>query len=1321
MPTCLAAGWGTGVWGSDPWAAPIGGGPGGPIPNYLPNYDIYCVGPCGQMLYFTSYDEVQEFSVSGQFVADLVTEDLVIKSDSTTLVGPVISTALIWVDVGVPDDWTLEYTFLIESMPVGFTSIEDEHIFVGTADGAGSCAGLFFSASGIAYTGSVWYDPAGKAHINSAFQVIPSSAGLVNLGEYYTVRMAVDDGNGVTYIYITRTADLPVTGHVLRFVLPAIKTSSSIKFVNDGTYISCCGSWATPVQFRLDSICLGTGLVIPNLPPQADAGRDQSARMCNIVRLDGRASFDPEGAPLTYRWRLVDAPVVSSFILESTDGFTLPPPPLVYTNRLYSEELGDYDSGTDTEVAIGDVIVVDGVAYNITSTGTDGFGFYVVIDSYALDVGTSSIPFKMLKQNGISNPTGAQPSFYPDVTGIFKFDLIVFDGSLYSLPSLTVLNVVESVVPRGCIPDLSFLWNYVSDFWGLVENKEHIATFWGALAQIAATELLGLWQVEYNKSLRDIQRTFQRRWLHYDLRIIDPRKEDSTIRFIYSGIYLQEVPLVGLDLAGKTVVVEAASLGEPVEVMFTGAGLLPEATILSQLTLKLEVFSKDFSVTKLYNSVSGRSQIRMSAPFPFTISDTSTAVDLLPVLLPANNAEPEGAGGTVAGIDSFLVDRDLSGLDIKENDLLVLGSEAYRILRVVSKGSTDDWEYQRLVVKDPLPLSPSATWHIVGGITSAFLDFYHALLAEGDVAYFEVTHNESGSHVDLTASVYGAAIGAVDKLAVNLWSLADYIHDPNTYTVNLTGVHRRTYMPVSALVTSVPILQERIKNSPDEEILRENVDFFLGTYRDATCLQFMTGTPDVWQGDTPPDRMWAEVSYIDNRPVIESNFGIPAEFTLDDLAQLTSNVDYLSAVRGIWYSYFYGPTLRNLRVGTQILLGLPFAEEEGVIEEIRSDFSSKQGRILVRDTNDQEVVRFYTYPRILTVEVNPATGEVYKVGDTVSQFAPLIEGVEVVDHVKDPDWFAGYLSQGNFYEVEKFHRFLVRVNSSAFNLSALLFVKSFINKIKPTYTFPKFVVRYNVSEGGDAVDVTDVVEIGGTLRLHDDISYRGLGHWMHVDDPRAAGGGWRGRLDDGWAFTPHTVYPTPTQPVVWAVDKSELVPEDSIFCVYSVVMDGFVLPALDTGWRVDVPVIVNYQFTWDSASIDHIPAVGEPGEPIQIGEVQTASANYAATGYQLEILAMGPNSEAVDLEIYCAVNGVVDANSVTLTTMPVGGVNYLVSLVPAGWSWLMGDTLTFFVRSPSTSFSLAGWYKVIITVGDEYLWALDTAPPAGTYTVPRLM
>ncbi|MDV7402570.1 hypothetical protein RZS08_64710, partial [Arthrospira platensis SPKY1] len=74
--------------------------------------------------------------------------------------------------------------------------------------------------------------------------------------------------------------------------------------------------------------------------------------------------------------------------------------------------------------------------------------------------------------------------------------------------------------------------------------------------------------------------------------------------------------------------------------------------------------------------------------------------------------------------------------------------------------------------------------------------------------------------------------------------------------------------------------------------------------------------------DYPPVGLWAEVTFFDNRPAIESNFGIPIGFTLENLASLANNgVDYLSAVRGLWYTYFNGPRVELLRIGTQILLG----------------------------------------------------------------------------------------------------------------------------------------------------------------------------------------------------------------------------------------------------------------------------------------------------------------------------------------------------------------------------------------------------------------
>lgn len=1300
MAECTPIEWVEGPWGEGSWGGALPP-PGGAIPSDA-TFDVYCVGPCGEMSVFTTYNEVEEYTGPNQisFFVD-APFDLYVKS------GGDISdaTARIFIDKAVPTRWTLDTTFCILDMPSDFADLAKRHFYIGVVDQQGGCAGLFFSLLGITYTGSVVHNGLNELVVNSSTQLLPGSVGLVQPDKYYTLRLVVDYDTQTTFIYITETSQLPIVGHQLKFILPTIPTASCVVLPDEGTTLSLRGTASEPVSALFDSLCLGAGLLIPNLPPVADAGPDQAARSCSIVQLDGSASFDPEGANLIYRWRLIDGPSVSQFVLIGDDGFTVGGAG-VLTNKFFTTDAQQFD--VDPGIVAGDVLLLDGTPYDIVATGIDGLnGYFIQIDGHLLDGALSGKSFRILKQNAISGKTTAKPTFYPDVPGLFKFDLTVFDGGLFSTSSGTIINVTESPVPRGCIPDLSFIWNYISDFWRLVDNTEIIETFWGALAQLAASELLTVWQHEYSKSLRDVQRTFQRRWLHYDLFIQEPLIEETTIRTIRSGVQSNDIVIAGgVSFAGQKIIVQLGD-GSEFEIYLTQPTASPATVSETQNILARALYNIDnrFTVSVLTSTDTLTARLNVQAPFPFTFTSESTAASLF--TYPTSNDLPRGTNGAPIGVNGYRVDHSLAGMDVQTGDFLVVDGVSYRIVRVVTD-PTDTWASQRLVLEVPLPVSAGKDWVICGPTRSEFLDFYNSLCGPGDVAIYEVIQKADGVLAYVAVDVLSAALDNKTALLTEHGPIAPYLADPENYDVFFHSVYRRTYMPVDELVVEVPVLQEKIKNTDDTAVLRQNIDFFRTTFRGQPCIKFTTGTspdPDVWEYNLPPKRLWAETTYLDNRPAIEQNFGFPAEFTLDNLADLEGNVDYLSVVRGLWYAYFTGPTLRNLRVGTQILLGLPFAEEAGSIAAIEPDFSPTQGRILVQDTNEQAIVRSYTYPRVLSLEVNKETGEQYKVGDTVAQFAPLVEGVEVVDYVKNPKWFEGHLNQNSFYEIEKFFRFLVRIDSAAFNLPALLFAASFIKRIKPTYTFPVLVVRARVAE--TTVDVTDIVAYKGRLTIFDGPWFQSTSQAQMFDQTSPSRGGYANQFDQADPLVPPTPF-TPTQPTNWGFSQYDISPSETLLATLTTTFGAPTIPPADSIFYAGMPVFTNVVASFIDGGRFWFPVAG-----FAIGLPKTATSSVTLNKLTF-FLRMASNATPCTLTVKKN-NIVVLTHNFSASLLESHDPNSMKFQLTINIPVVNGDVLIAELAHNDVSDLNTFIESVGVVLGEGTDWAAGVPLPAGTY------
>lgn len=1082
-------------------------------------------------------------------------------------------------NISMPSRFTVEITARFPFMPHNVGDLEHRRVGLTLADDAGRGISVYFSSNGVAVS---------RVDDFGSVSALPDTTDTTEeiRTDFRTIRVAVDGGLGRAYVFISNSE---TAGLALQYIIP-VEAST----IGDTFRVFTKGLATQPSSVEIKALRVAGDLIVPNFPPVADGGPDRVAPVGQAVRFDGRGSFDIEGAPLSYLWRVIDAPFGSAYAHENSSGATTDDGDADGFTTILSFTPGSLPAW----VGPGDVLRIGDAVHVIDTVNNPGGSLTVTTDTIPDNL--SSTPFRIIRQSILVGAETETPYLVGDVQGIYRVRLTVNDGEVSSEEAEVLANYVGARSPFGLEPDVRPIWQALGDEWQYIEGREVFEESWRGVAQILSGKLLEAWQHHYNFSIRDAQRVFQKKWIPYrtllaetdpDAVVIserhgvlqathdfeggDPTVVGLTLVIEYfTGASPTDMDSVTVTLTGNTLAqiltdlntalagtgVEAYSFATRQETnayRFDGASGTGAVNTLTFPPLSLPSWvdvgdtlilgDRRFTITFVNNpggtlTVSTPIDPVYAGPFriwrhvrlglrsfdrAFRVTSASTAAAALGFTADTFNYL-SGTNGALATDRTYFVGDGVSLLDhgVVRGDLLVLNNgQSLRIDRIVTS-ALDPLPGQRVLLFEALPLDATETWTIPSVVLSDEVDYEFEGTYPGDLVKAELYDSTDQS----VTNVRGVVVAQKGKqLAVRLDGLFPGRMNTTRYELRVLGVKRRKGIPIDADILHIPQLQDLIPVAQSPTLWKENVDYvFEPFYRDVDSapvpmLQFRDSVfvdPDL----EPPDILWAELTVFSNEPNVENLFGRLVGFLRDDASLLPEDFNYTAGVAGLLYSQQRGPSVFAVGVGAQILFGQPFAEVAGVIEEIRTDYSPTQGRLLIRDQDgntptQSEIVRSYFYkkdPLDLSttsgLDINPDTGLPWAEGDSIAQFQPIGAGVDIVDLYNTPRWYVPFVKGGLITEIEKFHYFLVTFNLDLVSLSNLVLLYQFVLKVKPTYSHPLLVGLRNHVDDIDPVDDLDM-----TLYMHLYDSTCGSGRAYMYDDYRGDGTIWSS-FDDGATF-----------------------------------------------------------------------------------------------------------------------------------------------------------------------------------------------------------
>jgi hypothetical protein len=206
---------------------------------------------------------------------------------------------------------------------------------------------------------------------------------------------------------------------------------------------------------------------VPNYPPVANAGPNQTVFVGNTVQLDGSGSFDADGDPLTYHWSFASVPAGSAATLSSSTAvkptFTADKPGSYVVQLVVNDGKVNSTPATVTISTQNSPPVANAGPNQTVTTHTT-----VHLDgSKSSDVDGDPLTYQWTITSKpatsaatLSSATIVNPTFVVDVKGTYTVQLIVNDGHVNSAPATVTISDVNSPPVANAGPNQTIIANH---------------------------------------------------------------------------------------------------------------------------------------------------------------------------------------------------------------------------------------------------------------------------------------------------------------------------------------------------------------------------------------------------------------------------------------------------------------------------------------------------------------------------------------------------------------------------------------------------------------------------------------------------------------------------------------------------------------------------------------------------------------------------------------------------------------------------------------------------------------------------------------------